>query len=407
MNPSRRSRGPQFSGNYAARARCVSHLRFARIRGRPGISRAVEMARMHSRPTMRRTTLLRQVCVVFGAVLVICCQHTRQSTPGKGSADPTSEDVACIAPFIIRACATSGCHDALTKQNGLDLSNGKDIYESIVNRNGLDRCNNALRVRVVPGSPESSYLMDKVTGKLACVGIFSRAMPPPPDAPLSSSEIAVLREWITRGASRDCRVGDFGAGGAGPTAGGGSSGMSSGGMSASGNGGAGSGGDAADASAPLDDPFECTPNKPCEPNSICLSGDCAYTGSCIPHSMFYPQSSDDPQTFLLHPCPMQMVPYCDCNGVTFQARDTCADRPFVHRGACGDGYSCDKYRVHCDTPRPACPTSQTSAVVDGCFGACIPVGQCRCEYSFNCPEGYTCDLTTSSCVVAPPDGGAP
>ena len=51
---------------------------------------------------------------------------------------------------------------------------------------------------VVPGSPDTSYLVDKVEG-MAAVG---NVMPPPPRPTLDAASIAVIRQWITDGALR-------------------------------------------------------------------------------------------------------------------------------------------------------------------------------------------------------------
>jgi hypothetical protein len=87
-----------------------------------------------------------------------------------------------------------------------------------------------------------------------------------------------------------------------------------------------------------------------------------------------------------------MVPFCGCDGVTFEASVTCPDRPWLHVGACDDGASCTKEMVECSDPKPECPAGQQPSVVDDCWGPCVPLASCRCLYHWMCPnlEVNTC-----------------
>lgn len=61
-----------------------------------------------------------------------------------------------------------------------------------------------LRTLVVPGHPEESYLLEKLTStrtELCRAGHWPR-MPPLSYPPLAAAQIAMIRDWIQNGASR-------------------------------------------------------------------------------------------------------------------------------------------------------------------------------------------------------------
>jgi hypothetical protein len=109
-----------------------------------------------------------------------------------------------------------------------------------------------------------------------------------------------------------------------------------------------------------------------------------------------------------HPCPGDTVEYCGCDGVTFEALDTCPDRPFEHWGACEDGVNCDPGDLRCTLAEPTCPDGMVASVVKGNYGPCVPFSDCRCEFGWECPQSdkYTCDATAHRCGPRPsPDAG--
>jgi len=55
------------------------------------------------------------------------------------------------------------------------------------------------RVRVVPGSPSTSYLINKLTGVNICTG----TQMPARGTSLPSSQIDLIRSWICQGAPRN------------------------------------------------------------------------------------------------------------------------------------------------------------------------------------------------------------
>ncbi len=116
---------------------------------------------------MKKLMLLSAVGLIL-SVIIPGCEHTSVTDSG-----------ICferdIQPIFNSKCAMSGCHDAGTKAEGYLLDN----YNHIV-RKGL-----------VKGSANNSEIYEEIVdGK----------MPPRGYTKLSSSELALIREWIDAGA---------------------------------------------------------------------------------------------------------------------------------------------------------------------------------------------------------------
>jgi hypothetical protein len=111
-------------------------------------------------------------------------------TTGNGGVDTTLYIKPCdpdtvyferdLLPIFISNCAMSGCHDATSKQDDIIL----DSYENIINTG-----------RVRAGRPDNSDLFEVITESDP-----DKIMPPPPNTPLSSDQIDMIRTWIEQGA---------------------------------------------------------------------------------------------------------------------------------------------------------------------------------------------------------------
>jgi hypothetical protein len=112
------------------------------------------------------------------------------------------EDSVCferdIQPIFSANCALSGCHAGTSPQQGQNLSEGL-AYQNIVNIPANER---AGMMRVTPSLPDSSYLVHKVQGTQATVGGSGGQMPLG-GAPLSQSQINLIRAWIAAGAKNN------------------------------------------------------------------------------------------------------------------------------------------------------------------------------------------------------------
>jgi hypothetical protein len=90
-------------------------------------------------------------------------------------------------------CATSNCHSGGNPSAGLNLE-AANSYAMLV---GIASTQDAGTQRVAAGSPNTSYLVQKLEGTAATGGRM------PPTAALPQSEIDVIRQWITDGAIDD------------------------------------------------------------------------------------------------------------------------------------------------------------------------------------------------------------
>jgi hypothetical protein len=94
-----------------------------------------------------------------------------------------------VQPIFDRSCNSNTCHGGARGAGDLPLERGR-AYDALVNA-PASRCNDG-RLRVVPGRPELSYLIDKLEGHNLCAG---GQMPLRAPA-LSTSEIAIVQGWI-------------------------------------------------------------------------------------------------------------------------------------------------------------------------------------------------------------------
>ena len=95
-----------------------------------------------------------------------------------------------VLPLLQSNCAVSGCHDATTRREGVQLTD----YNSVVKTGG-----------VVAGNPNRSKLYTVLSGgggdddKSALEGL----MPPPPRAAFTTDQKNVVKNWILQGAKNN------------------------------------------------------------------------------------------------------------------------------------------------------------------------------------------------------------
>lgn len=113
---------------------------------------------------------------------------------GGGPIDPTATFTRVQTQIFTPTCAAIGCHDPLGRQQQMVLTAGQ-AYTNIVNRASTE---NPSLLRIVPNDPANSYLYRKITGS----GITGDRMPQA-QTPLTDAQIALVRDWIRRGAPND------------------------------------------------------------------------------------------------------------------------------------------------------------------------------------------------------------
>jgi len=119
------------------------------------------------------------------------CKHDLPGPSRLNSNDPPVNSGSCssdsiyfantILPLISSACAMAGCHDAVTHEEELTLSN----YSGI-------------RRIVQPGNAGGSKLFKVIT-----TASQGDVMPPPPHSRLTTENIDAIQKWIAQGAKNN------------------------------------------------------------------------------------------------------------------------------------------------------------------------------------------------------------
>jgi ribosomal protein S16 len=124
--------------------------------------------------------------------LVFGCKHTPpekqlNNTPTGGTSNPCDSDtvyfVNDILPILSSSCAYAGCHDAASKQDGVQLTD----YLKIITTG-----------KVKPKDPADSEIYEVITETDP-----DKIMPPPPASPLSKEQIEKIAKWIEQGAKNN------------------------------------------------------------------------------------------------------------------------------------------------------------------------------------------------------------
>lgn len=139
--------------------------------------------------------LLTGICVIIIATGGAGCSE--QTTNPGSDVEPTFSSIS--QKIFATSCATSSCHGVLGQRGGLVLE-GENAYSNLVNATPttLAAVEKGMKL-VVPGKPDSSFLLRKLTGPDAIEG---ERMPSSNEA-LSSQQIEAIRTWIANGAKHD------------------------------------------------------------------------------------------------------------------------------------------------------------------------------------------------------------
>lgn len=132
------------------------------------------------------------LCISIG---LAACRHD-PLIPGEGIPNPNAPVVTTqgchpdtvyfeneILPLLISNCAMSGCHDAQTRADGINIT----TYAGVI-----------LGGEVKPGKPNESDLYEKLVEDR-----LDKRMPPPPYPALPADKIAKVRKWIEQGAKNN------------------------------------------------------------------------------------------------------------------------------------------------------------------------------------------------------------
>jgi hypothetical protein len=106
---------------------------------------------------------------------------TTLSLPCSDASTTNAQNQICfdtaILPLIVSNCAMSGCHDAITRADGYDLSS----YNKIVSKG------------VISGNYKGSKIYTEIA---------SGSMPPKPRIALKSTQAQLIADWIQQGAKQ-------------------------------------------------------------------------------------------------------------------------------------------------------------------------------------------------------------
>jgi methionine-rich copper-binding protein CopC len=141
---------------------------------------------------------LRQTTVALAAACLAACagngmgldSNGRPVSPGGGGGGPLTADFASIQSHVFTPIC-SVCHVGASAPQGLRLD-ASNSYQLLV---GVPSTEVPGILRVKPGDPTHSYIIQKLQGT-AAVG----AQMPFGEAPLPASTIAVIAQWISDGA---------------------------------------------------------------------------------------------------------------------------------------------------------------------------------------------------------------
>lgn len=137
--------------------------------------------------------------------IVIMCLVATVSSCGAGSgvgemnqqADINGEPLAGLEKIqneiFLPICAE--CHNGPGAPQGLQLNSLENSFNFLV---GVESSEIPERLRVFPGDPDSSYLVQKIEGESGIVG----SQMPLGGSALSNQQISLIRNWITDGAEQ-------------------------------------------------------------------------------------------------------------------------------------------------------------------------------------------------------------
>ena len=139
---------------------------------------------------MRSAIVLTVFMLIAG---FLACTH-EPPTPNSPVVPPTVNSTCSpdsvyftneVMPIIASNCTMSGCHDAITQAEGVNLTNYTNIMKYV-------KAGNA------SGSKLYKVMVDSDPGD---------RMPPPPMSPLSATQLAKIQKWINQGAKNNSCTG--------------------------------------------------------------------------------------------------------------------------------------------------------------------------------------------------------
>ncbi len=134
-----------------------------------------------SNPLPIAQRMLIEIWIQQGANHTTCDTTSTPGNPGT----PSTKDTVCfsqnILPMLNSSCGMTGCHDATSHRGGYTLTS----YATLMQRPG----------NIVPFNPSASRIYQIMQS-----GGEEDIMPPPPNSPITSQQLATFNKWISQGA---------------------------------------------------------------------------------------------------------------------------------------------------------------------------------------------------------------
>ena len=150
-------------------------------------------------PVLKTKAMIRRIglVVAFAGMTVVGCggspsAPTPPNQTAQTNAEPNATLSAVQSQIFTPKCV--GCHGTVSPSGSLNLVAGR-AYTNLVTVNSSQTS----LVRVVPGKPNDSYLIDKLEGRS---GIVGNRMPQ--GGPfLTAVEVDLIKQWISDGAQNN------------------------------------------------------------------------------------------------------------------------------------------------------------------------------------------------------------
>jgi hypothetical protein len=141
------------------------------------------------------------VIIAMAGMAAACDESLRDIAGPTPDLQPTfssiQQDIFSAPDSSGRAACTS-CHNAQNARFAANLNlAGADAYAQLVNARSTGKSG---AVRVLPGDPDGSYLIQKIEG---APGIVGERMPRTSGPFLTPGQILIIRTWIRQGAQNN------------------------------------------------------------------------------------------------------------------------------------------------------------------------------------------------------------
>jgi mono/diheme cytochrome c family protein len=131
--------------------------------------------------------------VVSASVFVFGCSSSSTSPTPSQSTNVVTFSTQIQAQILNPGCTACHTDEGRTPSGGLNLKSGS-AYANLINVASVGKPG---AIRVIPGNPSGSYMVQKLEGAPDIVGLRMPRNGPPY---LTDAQVALIRQWIQNGA---------------------------------------------------------------------------------------------------------------------------------------------------------------------------------------------------------------